>query len=126
MPVIKYRCPKCGRRFTEWGAEKAGFRCPSDQWSGKDQVCDGELVRLGREPAAPQPTLQRRPAPSKAKVAAETGAEDELASSDANSADEELEEDVLDTDEDGVDVDAEEDELDDSPPTTGDEDDDWS
>lgn len=27
MPV-KYECPKCGRRFTEWGAEKVGFKCP--------------------------------------------------------------------------------------------------
>ena len=34
MPV-KYECPKCGRRFTEWGAEKVGFKCPKDQWCTK-------------------------------------------------------------------------------------------
>lgn len=38
MPV-KYHCPKCGRRFVDWGAEKLGFKCPD---------CEGEeLVRAG-------------------------------------------------------------------------------
>lgn len=38
MPV-KFHCPKCGRRFVDWGAEKLGFKCPD---------CDDEeLVRVG-------------------------------------------------------------------------------
>ncbi|HOH28061.1 MAG TPA: hypothetical protein PLC40_00165 [Candidatus Hydrogenedentes bacterium] len=39
--VVKYYCPKCGRRFVDWGAEKLGFKCPSD-------TCEeAELVILG-------------------------------------------------------------------------------
>lgn len=54
MPV-KYQCPRCEKRFVEWGAEKLGFKCPD---------CDGEeLVRLGvREDQILQPPkLKRRP-----------------------------------------------------------------
>lgn len=57
MPV-KYVCPKCNRRFTEWGAEKYGFKCPDDEWRAKDHPNDVELVRLG--PSDDRPT--RRPA----------------------------------------------------------------
>jgi hypothetical protein len=56
MP-IKYTCPKCNRRFTQWGAEKFGFKCPNDQWCPKDHPADIELVRLG--PSDDRPT--RRP-----------------------------------------------------------------
>lgn len=57
MPV-KYHCPKCGRRFTDWGAEKLGYKCPPDC---TDQ--DSTLVRVGSqtdEPAKRPPTLKRR------------------------------------------------------------------
>ncbi len=27
--AIKYYCPKCHKRFVEWGAKKSGFKCPS-------------------------------------------------------------------------------------------------
>jgi hypothetical protein len=62
MPV-KYECPKCGRRFTEWGAEKVGFKCPKDQWSTKDHPDDVELVRVGssEEGLSRRPTLKRTP-----------------------------------------------------------------
>ena len=26
--TTKYRCPKCERKFVDWGAEKLGFKCP--------------------------------------------------------------------------------------------------
>jgi predicted nucleic acid-binding Zn-ribbon protein len=26
--TVKYRCPKCERKFVDWGAEKLGFKCP--------------------------------------------------------------------------------------------------
>jgi DNA-directed RNA polymerase subunit RPC12/RpoP len=27
--AIKYYCPKCHKRFVEWGAKKSGFKCPN-------------------------------------------------------------------------------------------------
>jgi len=61
MPIIKYQCPKCGRKFTEWGAEKVGLRCPNDEWSSKEKPCTEELVRVGSPDATPleKPTLHR-------------------------------------------------------------------
>ena len=56
--AIKYTCPKCNRRFTQWGAEKFGFKCPNDEWCPKDHPADIELVRLG--PSEDRPS--RRPA----------------------------------------------------------------
>lgn len=63
MPV-KYECPKCGRRFTEWGAEKVGFKCPSDEWCSKEHPEDVELVRVGSSEegaARSRPVLKRTP-----------------------------------------------------------------
>lgn len=59
--TIKYECPKCNRKFTEWGAEKLGFRCPHDEWCPKDAAGDIELVRVGasEEGLARKPTLRR-------------------------------------------------------------------
>ena len=68
MPV-KYQCPKCNRRFAEWGAEKLGFTCPNDDHcpedAGDEQI---ELVRMGVNddrlaPKKPSPKkrLVRRP-----------------------------------------------------------------
>lgn len=37
--AVKYYCPKCGRRFIDWGAEKLGFKCPGD-------ACEGETLIL--------------------------------------------------------------------------------
>jgi hypothetical protein len=53
MP-IKYECPKCGRRFADWGAEKLGFKCPKDDHCPNDQrsaetAQEVELVRLGSQ-----------------------------------------------------------------------------
>ncbi len=45
--AVKYTCPKCGRRFTEWGAEKLGFKCPKDDNCPKEVYDDIELVRMG-------------------------------------------------------------------------------
>tara|TARA_R110001592_G_scaffold267474_1_gene533545 strand:+ start:136 stop:453 length:318 start_codon:yes stop_codon:yes gene_type:complete len=55
MP-LKYYCPKCSKRFVDWGAEKLGFKCPD---------CDGEtLYRVGTQPEGEEraPTLSKRPA----------------------------------------------------------------
>lgn len=40
--AVKYECPKCGRRYVEWGAEKVNFQCPN--CSGAEVV---KLLRLG-------------------------------------------------------------------------------
>lgn len=42
--AIKYYCPKCGRRFVDWGAEKLGYKCPSEECKGE------ELILPGAEP----------------------------------------------------------------------------
>ncbi|MCC6696296.1 MAG: C2HC-type zinc finger protein [Candidatus Hydrogenedentes bacterium] len=59
--AVKYMCPKCGRRFAEWGAEKHGFKCPGDEWCPKDRPDDIELVRVGMQEDKPakKPTLKR-------------------------------------------------------------------
>lgn len=53
--AIKYFCPKCDRKFVEWGAEKLGFKCPS--------CTDETLLKVGFNPeekVAKKPTLKRR------------------------------------------------------------------
>lgn len=83
MPV-KYQCPKCERRYVEWGAAKFGFKCP--------HCIDEELVRLGaiEQTTSRQSSLKRRlrrPAPQ--PVAAE---EEEMLEPIETVAPEELEE----------------------------------
>jgi hypothetical protein len=59
MPV-KYCCPKCEKRFVDWGAEKLNFRCPD---------CVGEeLVPVGGSVPAKKkaPSLKRKPRKKKA------------------------------------------------------------
>ncbi len=56
--AVKFSCPKCGRRFTEWGAERLGFKCPKDEHCPKDASDDIELVRVG----VPDDRVLRRPA----------------------------------------------------------------
>jgi len=60
MP-LKYYCPKCEKRFVDWGAEKLGFKCPS---------CTEEtLYRVGTHPdgAGGAPALSKTAAKRKAK-----------------------------------------------------------
>ena len=71
MPA-KYECPVCGRRFTEWGAEKVGFGCPGDEWCPKERPDKIELVRVGASEDRPKkkPSLKRqRRIPTPKKVA---------------------------------------------------------
>ena len=54
---VKYHCPKCEKRFVDWGAKKLDFKCPD---------CDEEqLVVVGFDPARVQrkkkPSLKRKP-----------------------------------------------------------------
>lgn len=61
--AVKYECPKCSRRFTEWGAEKFGFKCPGDEWCPAERPKDIELIRVGASETKPgrRPSLKRIP-----------------------------------------------------------------
>ncbi|MBN2311876.1 MAG: hypothetical protein JXR94_23050 [Candidatus Hydrogenedentes bacterium] len=111
MPV-KYECPKCGRRFTEWGAEKVGFKCPGGEWSNHGADEEIELTRVGGgdERPAKRPTLKRHVTRVKA-VEVEPGFEkDEVADLDAEGGlEEEDDEFVADTADDEVSEEADED-----------------
>lgn len=54
MP-LKYQCPKCERRYVEWGAQKFNFKCP--------HCVNEELVRLGavEQTSSRSSSLKRRP-----------------------------------------------------------------
>lgn len=84
MP-IKYYCPKCQRRFTEWGAEKIGFRCPRDAHCPPDQQTSEngesiELLRVGLaedRPIRSKPTLKKPARRASASVIEPAAAPDE-------------------------------------------------
>ena len=64
--AVKYECPKCGRRFAEWGAEKLGFKCPLDDRCPASAVGEEiSLVRVGLndEPAPSKASLRKKPKP---------------------------------------------------------------
>ena len=75
MP-LKYYCPKCEKRFVDWGAEKLGFKCPG--------CTDETLYRVGTHPeGGGAPALSKAAAKRKAKprvkaVAAEAEFDDEF------------------------------------------------
>ena len=52
--AVKYQCPKCDRRFVEWGAQKTAFKCPND---GEDLLRVGSAIDL----APSTNSLKRRP-----------------------------------------------------------------
>ena len=63
MP-LKYYCPKCSKRYIEWGAEKLAFKCPD---------CEGTtLYRVGTLPEGEdgKPSLSKTAAKRKAKAKA--------------------------------------------------------
>jgi hypothetical protein len=69
--AIKFECPRCGRKFTEWGAERLGFKCPHDANCPKEAADEViELFRLGGsdDKHAARASLKRTPAKRKAAV----------------------------------------------------------
>lgn len=97
MP-LKYYCPKCDKRFIDWGAEKLGFKCPT---------CTGEtLFRVGTHPDGGDgaPSLSKAAAKRKLKPKAKVKAEvkggfgDEVDLGDSFAIDVEVEVDALDVD----------------------------
>lgn len=58
--TIKFRCPKCDRKYIDWGAEKLGYLCPD---------CKEELSEIGMEEAdSKTPSLKSGKAKAKAKT----------------------------------------------------------
>lgn len=80
MPV-KYHCPRCGKRYVEWGAEKMGFRCPDCE--------EEELVRIGspEDRSSKKTSLKRSPQRQEASSAGVD--EDEALVPDVDSLEEE-------------------------------------
>ena len=61
--AVKYECPKCGKKYIDWGAEKLGFQCAD---------CKEELLEIGLESKAPakaKPSLKRKKAAASKKKA---------------------------------------------------------
>lgn len=106
MPV-KYVCPRCGRRFAEWGAEKHGFKCPGDEWCPQDRPDNIELLRVGmqEERSGKKPTL-KRPV-KRAAVVPSSMNEDEILVPDI----EEIEADTVPVEEEFDEAEAEEEEV---------------
>lgn len=74
--AVKYFCPKCGRRFVEWGAQKLEFKCPTE-------TCDEEPLVL---PGAVELEADEKPKVKRAKKAKSivplTNPEDDIAEMD--------------------------------------------
>lgn len=95
--AVKYECPKCGRKFTEWGAEKLNFHCPVDEWCAKDASEDIQLVKAGSaEAGAKAPSLKRRP---KKVAAVPVREEEEAIVPDVDDVDEDIDEEIEDEEE---------------------------
>jgi len=64
--AVKYTCPKCNRRFADWGAKKMDFKCPHDENcppGTEDEII--ELHKVGANPddsSATKPSLKRKKA----------------------------------------------------------------
>jgi len=57
--AVKYHCPKCEKRFIDWGAEKLGFKCPD---------CDEEkLIEVSHSAALVKARAKKKPARKKKK-----------------------------------------------------------
>ncbi|MFM1921708.1 MAG: hypothetical protein RLZZ303_3342 [Candidatus Hydrogenedentota bacterium] len=60
--AVKYECPKCGRRYIDWGAEKLGYKCPPTcpGFNGEEVI---NLIRVGAgaEFDAAVASLKRKP-----------------------------------------------------------------
>lgn len=69
MP-LKYFCPKCEKRFVDWGAEKLGFKCPD--------CPDETLYRVGTLPEGESaaPSLSKSAAKRKVKPRVKVGVEE--------------------------------------------------
>ena len=56
--AVKYHCPKCEKRFIDWGAEKLGFKCPD---------CEDEKLIEVSHSAALVKARAKKPKPKRKK-----------------------------------------------------------
>jgi predicted RNA-binding Zn-ribbon protein involved in translation (DUF1610 family) len=84
--AVKFQCPKCEKRFVDWGAEKLGFKCPDCK--------ESTLIRIGfqDDQMSPTPTLKRR----KAKVVVRPVVDHSVDVSEVEDVEDDSEEEVLD------------------------------
>ncbi len=47
--AVKYFCPKCERRFVEWGAQKLDFKCPTEECEQETLVLVGSTDLDGED-----------------------------------------------------------------------------
>lgn len=88
--AVKYQCPKCERRFIEWGAQKFEFKCPN---------CPGEeLVRIGSSVEAPISAASLKRRPKKVDTRAALYDDDVDASTFGEGFEEDIDEEIVDTD----------------------------
>lgn len=91
MP-LKYYCPKCDKRFVDWGAEKLGFKCPD--------CTDETLYRVGTQPDGDgdAPSLSKSAAKRKVKPRVKVSVDDSEFGEDISGS-------VASNDDDGLDTD---------------------
>lgn len=66
--AVKYICPKCGRRFVDWGAEKLQYKCPSEECNGETLVLPGSENEEPEERPALKRSRKRKSGPSVASA----------------------------------------------------------
>jgi len=77
--TVKYRCPKCERKFIDWGAEKLGFKCPDCE--------DTELSQISMEVPVKAKTKAKSKAKAKKKAKSKAKAKPSLKRKKKKSAD---------------------------------------
>lgn len=87
--AVKYQCPKCDRRFVEWGAQKLEFKCPND---GED------LLRVGTAIDMPPSTMSLKRRPKKIDTRTALYDDDVDASTFGEGFEEDIDEEITDGD----------------------------
>lgn len=87
--AVKYQCPKCDRRFLDWGAEKLGFKCPT---------CSEDLLRVGTAIDLPPTTSSLKRRPKKIDTRTALYDDDVDASTFGDGFEEDIDEEIVDTD----------------------------
>ena len=87
--AVKYQCPKCDRRFVEWGAQKLEVKCPND---GED------LLRVGTAIDMPPTTMSLKRRPKKIDTRTALYDDDVDASTFGEGFEEDIDEEITDGD----------------------------
>ena len=105
----KYYCPKCGRKFIEWGAQKLDFKCPGKECDGEHlKLIDPKTLEAVEKPKTKKPRKKKeRVVPVSSDFDLEDGVsevplEDEEYEEPEEISEEEIEEDYLEEDEEEI------------------------